>query len=970
MHPRPGLAAVIGLILFVVFLLSGSPQTPAPAQAGAPARAASHAPLDGLVSRAPLTTTTPVMTTPTSTATATPLPCQVGEWNLRAPYPTAIAGAAGVAQDGILYNFGGALPTTVLSDSYKYTPATNTWAAIAPLPAPRLVAGAVSDGTYIYILGGTTGQGATNTFWRYDPVQDSYLSLASSPVSVNSPAVAYLNGKIYRIGGCTAGNGSCTGDEIDTVDIYTIATDTWAPAAPYPLARSSIAVTALNGYIYTAGGVTQSPWFTGSPKTYRYDPASNTWDDTAIADLPGSITDVVSGMLNGRWILAGAGHFGSFAGAWDPGADTWTLLPSPPLAHDFASGGSTGQALYVVGGLDPNDTWQADTQAYQEPACPPTPTVTGTPPTATATPTASSTATATQTPLPCGVGAWTLRTPYPTAVAGAAGVIQDGILYNFGGTGTDGVEILNAAYKYNPGVDTWTPLAPIPAPRVVASAVSDGTYIYILGGWGTQGATNTFWRYDPAQNTYAALAPATLNVGGAALVYLNGKIYRIGGCTVRNGDCSGGQTDTVDVYTIATDTWVPAASYPLIRGHISATVLNGYIYTAGGVDASGIGTPKTYRYDPAGNTWDDEAIADLPGAITDTVNGILNGRWILAGPGFAVAWDPGADTWTLLPFPLVRADHASGGSTGDAFYVVGGFDMSLYWHTWHAETQEYREAACPPTPTVTGTPPTATATPTTPPTVTATATNPPATTPPVTPPPASPSATLPPASPTATATPCGISFSDVQPTDYFAAAVHDLACRGVISGYADGTFRPYNLTSRAQMVKIVVLGFGYPIQTPAPDHATFADVPPAQPFWSVIETAAATGIVSGYDCGGPGEPCDAAHRPYFRPYSLVTRGQLAKIVVGGAGWPVLNPPGATFADVDPAHPFYAFVETAAAHGVISGYDCGSPGEPCDSAHRPYFRPANDATRGQIAKIVDLALPQAASPSHAAPGLPR
>ncbi|HET7075824.1 MAG TPA: S-layer homology domain-containing protein, partial [Chloroflexia bacterium] len=178
------------------------------------------------------------------------------------------------------------------------------------------------------------------------------------------------------------------------------------------------------------------------------------------------------------------------------------------------------------------------------------------------------------------------------------------------------------------------------------------------------------------------------------------------------------------------------------------------------------------------------------------------------------------------------------------------------------------------------------------------------------------------------------------------------------------------LTSRAQMVKIVVLGFGYPIQTPAPDHATFADVPPAQPFWSVIETAAATGIVSGYDCGGPGEPCDAAHRPYFRPYSLVTRGQLAKIVVGGAGWPVLNPPGATFADVDPAHPFYAFVETAAAHGVISGYDCGSPGEPCDSAHRPYFRPANDATRGQIAKIVDLALPQAAGPSHAAPGLPR
>jgi amidase len=219
-------------------------------------------------------------------------------------------------------------------------------------------------------------------------------------------------------------------------------------------------------------------------------------------------------------------------------------------------------------------------------------------------------------------------------------------------------------------------------------------------------------------------------------------------------------------------------------------------------------------------------------------------------------------------------------------------------------------------------------------------------------------------------TPCGISFSDVQPADYFAAAVHDLACRGVISGYADGTFRPYNLTSRAQMVKIVVLGFGYPIQTPAPARYTFADVPPAHPFWSVIETAGAAGIVSGYTCGGPGEPCDGDHRPYFRPYSLVTRGQLSKIVVGGAGWPVLNPPGATFADVDPAHPFYGFVETAAAHSVISGYDCGSPGEPCDSDYRPYFRPANDATRGQIAKIVDLALPQAPGPLPDVPGVPR
>ena len=162
------------------------------------------------------------------------------------------------------------------------------------------------------------------------------------------------------------------------------------------------------------------------------------------------------------------------------------------------------------------------------------------------------------------------------------------------------------------------------------------------------------------------------------------------------------------------------------------------------------------------------------------------------------------------------------------------------------------------TPTETATP---TVTPTTPPTALPTAT--------LVPPTAAPPTATPPA---ATATPCGLSFDDVHATDYFYRPVLDLACAGVISGYADGTFRPYNQTTRAQMVKIVVLGFGVPITTPPAGGQTFADVAPGSAFFAVIETAAADGIVSGYACGGPGEPCDGAQRPYFRPYANVTRG--------------------------------------------------------------------------------------------------
>jgi hypothetical protein len=178
---------------------------------------------------------------------------------------------------------------------------------------------------------------------------------------------------------------------------------------------------------------------------------------------------------------------------------------------------------------------------------------------------------------------------------------------------------------------------------------------------------------------------------------------------------------------------------------------------------------------------------------------------------------------------------------------------------------------------------------------------------------------------TPTVTPCPMNFSDVNPSDFFYVPVRYLYCAGVISGYADGTFRPFANATRGQMTKIIVLAFGIPIYTPP--TPTFIDVPPTHTFYQYIETAAYEGIVSGYGDGT------------FRPFNDVTRGQLSKITVVAAGWPIINPPTPTFSDVLPGSAFYEYVETAFCHGIISGYSDGT------------FRPNNNATRGQISKIV-------------------
>ena len=87
---------------------------------------------------------------------------------------------------------------------------------------------------------------------------------------------------------------------------------------------------------------------------------------------------------------------------------------------------------------------------------------------------------------------------------------------------------------------------------------------------------------------------------------------------------------------------------------------------------------------------------------------------------------------------------------------------------------------------------------------------------------------------------------------------------GILSGYADGTFRPWANVTRAQVVKLIVNARGYTLLNPATPR--FSDVPPTHPFYRCIETAAAHEVVGGYADGT------------FRPDNSATRAQVSKIL--------------------------------------------------------------------------------------------
>ena len=148
-----------------------------------------------------------------------------------------------------------------------------------------------------------------------------------------------------------------------------------------------------------------------------------------------------------------------------------------------------------------------------------------------------------------------------------------------------------------------------------------------------------------------------------------------------------------------------------------------------------------------------------------------------------------------------------------------------------------------------------------------------------------------------------------------------------------------------------------PTSTPGPCRIRFTDVPPTDWARPYIEFLWCHSVVTGY------------YDNTFRPGGTATRVQFAKMLVTALGWPQADPATQTFADVFPTFWGYGYIEAAAAHGVIRGYPCGGPGEPCDPQQRPYFHPVAGVSRAQIVKMIVLAKDWLAPPGPGTPTPP-
>ena len=133
------------------------------------------------------------------------------------------------------------------------------------------------------------------------------------------------------------------------------------------------------------------------------------------------------------------------------------------------------------------------------------------------------------------------------------------------------------------------------------------------GGWEP---VDNAWEYDPAADSWKALWPLPSKRGSAVAAVVNGKMYLIGGATTVegskdvaiNGNGPARVVTTNDVYDPATNRWESRAPMALGRNHAFAGAVGGKIYVIGGRVAHAFVTVSSNtdiveEYDPATNTW-------------------------------------------------------------------------------------------------------------------------------------------------------------------------------------------------------------------------------------------------------------------------------------------------------------------------------------------------------------------------------
>ncbi len=241
-------------------------------------------------------------------------------WTTKAQAHFSLFNSAAAGANGLLFTFGGQLPSGAFNEILEYDPGLDVWHELGSLPTSLRNLAAVtttfSNGSSaIFLLGGIDGNGlSTGSVYRYSPGAAFVVPVGFMVGARDSFAAAEVNGKIYVFGGArTSSTGTVTVTACtDTSEVFDPATGRSQSITSLPTLLVNSAAASIGGKIYVTGGLAvqrdcqPTPGFfngTLSSSVYVYDPTTDTWS-TAPA-MPTARQSLAAVAANGKILTLG-----------------------------------------------------------------------------------------------------------------------------------------------------------------------------------------------------------------------------------------------------------------------------------------------------------------------------------------------------------------------------------------------------------------------------------------------------------------------------------------------------------------------------------------------------------------------------------------------------------------------------------------------------------------------------------------
>jgi len=167
-------------------------------------------------------------------------------------------------------------------------------------------------------------------------------------------------------------------------------------------------------------------------------------------------------------------------------------------------------------------------------------------------------------------------------------------------------------------------------------------------------------------------------------------------------------------------------------------------------------------------------------------------------------------------------------------------------------------------------------------------------------------------------------FMDVSTSQWFSQHIGYLANHDQISGYGDGSFRPYQVITRAEAAALIGRALFYDGKK---TETIFKDVPSGSFASGYIQRAVEENIITGYDDGT------------FKPEKTVTRAEMAILISKAFKLNTNSSTNNSFIDVSKSMASYPYILPIIEARVTEGFT--------DNTFRPY----SDMTRSEFAAFL-------------------